>query len=132
MPPTMTDKQAQYLAFIRDYTARRGIAPSFEEIGAHFGSAPPNVNDMSEAIPAYCALTAKLPYYALPGRVRSVVWQATSMPSDGQPMAGFGGGQGISDFHDASWDTDPITAITLDAVTSGLSAGSRASLYGIR
>ena len=46
MPPTFTVRQGQYLAFIQGFIARRGYAPSFDELGAHFGTTPPTVNSM--------------------------------------------------------------------------------------
>jgi SOS-response transcriptional repressor LexA len=41
-----TPRQGEYLAFIHGFTVRRGVAPSFEEIGSHFGTTPPSVNSM--------------------------------------------------------------------------------------
>ena len=46
MPPTFTVRQGQYLAFIQGFITRRGYAPSFDELGAHFGTTPPTVNSM--------------------------------------------------------------------------------------
>ncbi len=40
----MTQQQSRALAFVRDYTAERGFAPSFTEIGSHIGSGKSNVH----------------------------------------------------------------------------------------
>jgi hypothetical protein len=45
-PRRPTARQAEYLAFIRAFTQRWGIPPSFEEIGRHFMTTPPSVNSM--------------------------------------------------------------------------------------
>ena len=50
MPPTFTARQGEYLAFIHSYTSRCGVAPSFEDIARHFGTAPPNVNSMIKTL----------------------------------------------------------------------------------
>jgi len=46
MAPPFTARQGQYLAFIHRFTARYGVAPSFDEIAAHFGTSSPGVNGM--------------------------------------------------------------------------------------
>lgn len=50
MAPAFTARQGEYLTFIHRYTQKRGIAPSFEEIGAHFGTTPPSVNNMIKTL----------------------------------------------------------------------------------
>ncbi len=45
-----TYRQGEYLAFIHDFTERRSMAPSFEEIGKHFGTTPPSVNGMIKTL----------------------------------------------------------------------------------
>jgi repressor LexA len=39
-----------YLSFIHGFIVRRGVAPSFQEIGAHFGTTPPSVNNMIKTL----------------------------------------------------------------------------------
>jgi repressor LexA len=50
MAPTFTARQGQYLAFIHRYTARHGVAPSFEDIATHFGTTAPSVNGMIKTL----------------------------------------------------------------------------------
>lgn len=50
MVPNFTKRQGEYLAFIERYTARKGVAPSFAEIGSHFGATPPSVNGMIKTL----------------------------------------------------------------------------------
>ena len=50
MAPTFTARQGQYLAFIHRYTARHGVAPSFEDIATHFGTSAPSVNGMIKTL----------------------------------------------------------------------------------
>lgn len=52
-----TDRQTEYLTFIRDFTDRRGIPPSFEEIGTHFMTTAPSVNNMIKTLEARGFLT---------------------------------------------------------------------------
>lgn len=47
-----TDWQREYLAFIKSFTDRWGIPPSFEEIARHFGTTPPSVNGMVKTLEA--------------------------------------------------------------------------------
>jgi SOS-response transcriptional repressor LexA len=46
MAISFTPRQGQYLSFIHRFTLNRGMAPSFEQIGAHFGTTPPSVCSM--------------------------------------------------------------------------------------
>ncbi|MBI5368600.1 MAG: hypothetical protein HZA54_16310 [Planctomycetes bacterium] len=80
--PRMTHRQGQFLSFIHRYTASRGIAPSFEEIGAHFGVTAPSVNSMVKMLERNGLLTR------VPGAARTlrVVVPAVLLP-DGE----FGG-----------------------------------------
>lgn len=50
MASRFTARQGQFLAFIHGFIARRGIAPSFEEIGSHFGTTLPSVNTMVKTL----------------------------------------------------------------------------------
>jgi len=45
-----TARQGEFLAFIHRFTARHGVAPSFEEIGFHFGTTAPSVNGMIKTL----------------------------------------------------------------------------------
>ena len=87
MPSPFTARQGEYLSFIHSYTRRFGVAPSFEEIGAHFGTTPPSVNNMIKTL---CArgLLSKLPYVARSLRVL--------VPESQLPDGDFGKGRGKS------------------------------------
>ena len=50
MAPAFTARQGEYLTFIHRYTQKFGVAPSFEEIGTHFGTTPPSVNNMIKTL----------------------------------------------------------------------------------
>lgn len=50
MTPPFTARQGEYLAFIHRFTLRHGIAPSFDEIAAHFGTSSPSVNGMVKTL----------------------------------------------------------------------------------
>jgi hypothetical protein len=50
MAAAFTPRQGDYLAFIERFTARHGLAPSFEEIGLHFGTTAPSVNGMIKTL----------------------------------------------------------------------------------
>jgi len=50
MTAPFTARQGEFLAFIHRFTVRRGMAPSFEEIGAHFGTTAPSVNGMIKTL----------------------------------------------------------------------------------
>lgn len=69
-----TSRQGQYLAFIHRYTQKFGVAPSFEDIGRHFGTTPPSVNNMIKTL---CArgLLSRLPGVARSLRVVVPEWQ---------------------------------------------------------
>ncbi|MGC4120641.1 MAG: hypothetical protein QM765_39905 [Myxococcales bacterium] len=59
---------AAVLAFIHGFTGRRGYAPSFEKIGAHFGATAPSVNSMLKTLERN-GLLARLPRVARSLRV---------------------------------------------------------------
>jgi SOS-response transcriptional repressor LexA len=61
-----TPRQAEYLDFIRRFTERWGIPPSFEEIGQHFMTTPPSVNNMVKTLEARGFLTR------VPGQPRTL------------------------------------------------------------
>lgn len=50
MTRRFTDRQGQFLAFIHRYTERRGYAPSFDDLAAHFGITSPSVNGMIKTL----------------------------------------------------------------------------------
>ncbi len=68
-----TARQGEYLAFIHRYTQKFGVAPSFEDIGRHFGTTAPSVNNMIKTL---CArgLLARLPGVARSLRVVAPEW----------------------------------------------------------
>lgn len=61
-----TPRQAEYLDFIRKFTERWGIPPSFDEIGRHFMTTPPSVNGMIKTLEARGFLTR------VPGQARTL------------------------------------------------------------
>jgi repressor LexA len=73
MSPAFTARQGQYLVFIHRYTQKFGVAPSFEDIGRHFGTTPPSVNNMIKTL---CArgLLSRLPGVARSLRVVVPEW----------------------------------------------------------
>ena len=65
-PDTPTARQAEYLNFIRAFTDRWGVPPSFEEIGRHFMTSAPSVNNMIKTLEARGFLTR------VPGQARTL------------------------------------------------------------
>jgi len=61
-----TKRQSEYLEFIRAFTDRWGIPPSFEEIGKHFRTTAPSVNSMVKMLEARGFLTR------VPGAARTL------------------------------------------------------------
>lgn len=47
-----TARQREYLVFIKAFTDRWGVPPSFEEISRHFQTTPPSVNSMVKTLVA--------------------------------------------------------------------------------
>lgn len=47
-----TARQREYLVFIKAFTDRWSVPPSFEEIGRHFQTTPPSVNSMIKTLEA--------------------------------------------------------------------------------
>ena len=50
MTAPFTRRQGEYLAFIHRFAAKHGVAPSFAEIGSHFGTSAPCVNGMIKTL----------------------------------------------------------------------------------
>ena len=77
MATSYTARQGQFLSFIHGYTVKHGYAPSFENIGDHFGITPPSVNTMIKTLEQRGLLSR------LPGVARSlrVLVPATALPS---------------------------------------------------
>jgi SOS-response transcriptional repressor LexA len=80
---TPTARQAEYLSFIRTFTDRWGMPPSFEEIGRHFMTTAPSVNNMIKTLEARGFLTR------VPGQARTLrvimperLIAATETPAD--------------------------------------------------
>ncbi len=61
-----TARQLEYLSFIKAFTDRWGVPPSFEEIARHFGTSPPSVNGMVKTLEAHGFLTR------VPGAARTL------------------------------------------------------------
>lgn len=80
---TFTARQGQYLAYIHRFTTRRGVAPSFEEIGAHFGTTAPSVNGMIKMLERRGLLSR------VPGVARSL---RVLVPTSELPEGDFGSG----------------------------------------
>ncbi|MEO8382834.1 MAG: hypothetical protein ABI779_24460 [Acidobacteriota bacterium] len=85
MAPVFTARQGEYLTFIHRYAQRFGVAPSFEEIGAHFGTTPPSVNNMIKTLCARGLLSR------LPGVARSL---RVLVPPSQLPESEFGPSRG--------------------------------------
>jgi len=50
MTASFTTRQGACLAFIHRFTLQHGLAPSFDEIAAHFGTSSPSVNGMIKTL----------------------------------------------------------------------------------
>src|SRR5712692_7067597 len=87
MAPAFTTRQGEYLNFIHRYTQRFGVAPSFEEVGNHFGTTPPSVNNMIKTLCARGLLSK------LPGVARSM---RVLVPASQLPEGEFGAARGKS------------------------------------
>lgn len=66
MTSSPTKRQAEYLAFIRAFTVRRGMSPSFEDLAQHFLTTAPTVNGMIKTLEAKGFLTR------VPGQARTL------------------------------------------------------------
>jgi repressor LexA len=111
MAPPFTVRQGEYLAFIHSYTKKFGVAPSFEEIGAHFGTTPPSVNNMIKTL---CArgLLSRIPYAARSLRVL--------VPPSMLPEGEFGGGRGKSSSRSKPDAGPSVVDVAVMAATSVL------------
>jgi SOS-response transcriptional repressor LexA len=76
-----TARQGEMLAFIQRFTAKHGVAPSFEEIASHFGISSPSVNGMIKTLERR-GLVSRVPGVARSLRVR--------VPSSLLPRSEFG------------------------------------------
>jgi SOS-response transcriptional repressor LexA len=90
MAPAFTTRQGEYLTFILRYTQKFGVAPSFEDIGSHFGTTPPSVNNMIKTLCARGLLSR------LPGVARSL---RVLVPEPQLPEGEFGPARGKSRSH---------------------------------
>jgi len=52
-----TARQREYLSFIKAFTDRWGVPPSFEEIARHFETTAPSVNGMVKTLEARLSLS---------------------------------------------------------------------------
>ena len=87
MAPAFTARQGEYLTFIQRYTEKFGVAPSFEDIGNHFCTTPPSVNNMIKTLCARGLLSK------LPGVARSM---RVLVPASQLPEGEFGAARGKS------------------------------------
>ncbi|OGP87289.1 MAG: hypothetical protein A2Y95_06265 [Deltaproteobacteria bacterium RBG_13_65_10] len=76
-----TARQGEMLAFIHRFTAKHGVAPSFEEIASHFGTSSPSVNGMIKTLERRGLLSR------VPGVARSL---RVLVPSSLLPNSEFG------------------------------------------
>ncbi len=114
MATVFTARQGEYLAFIDGYTKRFGVAPSFEEIGAHFGTTPPSVNNMIKTLCARGLLSR------LPGVARSL---RVLVPESQLPQGDFGPGRRKSSARSNSNSTvASVVDVAVAAATSVLDA----------
>lgn len=84
MAPSYTARQGQYLAYIHRFTTRHSVAPSFEEIAAHFGTSSPSVNGMIKTLEGRGFLSR------VPGVARSL---RVLVPTTDLPESDFGAGR---------------------------------------
>jgi repressor LexA len=108
MALAFTARQGEYLTFIHRFTQRFGVAPSFEEIGRHFGTTPPSVNNMIKTLCARGLLSR------LPGVARSL---RVLVPETMLPEGEFGAGRGKSNTR-----TDTASPSTVDVAVVAATA----------
>jgi len=106
MAPAFTARQGEYLTFIHRYTQKFGVAPSFEDIGRHFGTTPPSVNNMIKTLCARGLLSK------LPGVARSL---RVLVPASQLPEGEFGASRGKSS---ARSDTAAPSTVDVAAVAA--------------
>jgi repressor LexA len=131
MPPTFTARQGQYLAFIHRFTARHGVAPSFEQIAAHFGTSAPAVNTMIKTLDRRGLLSR------VPGVARSlrVLVSTSDLPESdfvstarASPKAGSGSAAAVS-----AEDVGTAAALAVaDLLLPRLAAGQHADRLVLR
>ena len=63
MPHALTDRQREYLEFVRDYVERYESSPRLDEIADHFGVKAPTAHKMLKALQSKGFL-----YFATPSR----------------------------------------------------------------
>src|SRR5258708_39295703 len=123
MAAEFTARQGQFLAFIHGFTLKHGYAPSFEQIGAHFGITAPSVNTMIKTLERRGLLSR------LPGVARSL---RVLVPAAVLPSSEFGArstrgqlrGGKISSSASATADVaGPVAIRGLEAGVHGLVAG---------
>jgi hypothetical protein len=109
MAPAFTARQGEYLTFIHRYTEKFGIAPSFEDVGRHFGTNPPSVNNMIKTLCARGLLSK------LPGVARSM---RVLVPASQLPEGEFGAARGKSSVRSntAAPSTADVAAMAVTAV----------------
>jgi len=105
MAPAFTARQGEYLTFIHRFTERYGVAPSFDEIGTHFGTTPPSVNNMIKTLCARGLLSK------LPGVARSL---RVLVPSSQLPEGEFGSVRGKSSASSKTASPSTIGPSTVD------------------
>ncbi len=81
MTALFTKRQGEYLAFILRFASKHGVAPSFEEIGSHFGTSAPSVNGMIKTLERRGLLSR------VPGAARSL---RVLVPASQLPDSDFG------------------------------------------
>src|SRR5260370_29344903 len=113
MAPAFTARQGEYLTFIHRYTEKFGVAPSFEDVGNHFGTTPPSVNNMIKTLCARGLLSK------LPGVARSM---RVLVPASQLPEGEVGASRGKSS---ARANTAVPSAPDVAAVAAGAVLGGR-------
>jgi hypothetical protein len=110
MAPAFTARQGEYLRFIHRYTEKFGVAPSFEDIGNHFGTTPPSVNNMIKTLCTRGLLSK------LPGVARSL---RVLVPASQLPEGEFGASRGKSSAR-ANTAAPSIADVAVTAATAVL------------
>jgi SOS-response transcriptional repressor LexA len=119
------------LAFIHRFTAKHGVAPSFEEIASHFGTSSPSVHGMIKTLERRSLLSR------VPGVARSlrVLVPASLLPGSefGPPVSGRKHPREGSHPAPSSADVAFAAAVSvLDVLTEGLGAKADASGFVLK
>ncbi|MBI4563463.1 MAG: MarR family transcriptional regulator [Planctomycetes bacterium] len=125
-PMRFTERQGEMLAFIHRFTAKHGVAPSFEEIASHFGTSSPSVNGMIKTLVRRGLLSR------VPGVARSL---RVLVPASLLPNSEFGSAIGRREgsrqaYNEAPSLTDVAFAVAVsvvDVFKEGLGRASDAS-----